>query len=143
MPTFSEWLPPLCDAMIPLLAILLLVAMRRDWRRALPPLLLSIGWVYLVQTLDRSFGLWESFDLDYSSHGAVALAIGTSLAFRGDRWPIITVPLCLIYGALMHHLGYHTVSDMVSTTIVVLPVSVAANVLIGRRETDRPTPAQD
>ncbi len=132
-----------CDAVIPLLAVLLLVTARRDWRRLLPPLLLSLGWVYLWQTVDRSFGAWESFDLDYSSHGAVALAVGTSLAFRGDRWPIITIAICVLYAVLMHSLGYHTVGDMVSTTAVVLPFCIAANVLIDRRKTDRPTPAQD
>lgn len=133
----------LCDSMIPLLALLLVIAAHRNWRRTLPSLLISLGWVFLWQTLDRSFRLWASMGLDYSSHTAVALAVATSLAFRGKQWFAAAATVCVVYAALMRHLEYHTIADMLSTAAVVLPASIAATWFIGRRETARPTPAQD
>jgi hypothetical protein len=143
MPTLSEWMSLLCDAMIPAMAISLALEAYRDWRRVLPPLLLSLGWVYVWQSLDRAFDVWGSFDLDYSSHAAVAMAVGTSLASRSLTWLVITLAWWITYAALMRHLGYHTLGDIASTALIVLPFCALVVRFIGRRETDHPTPAQD
>ena len=124
----------LCNAIIPLLVILLLYAGRRERPlRALARVAASLGWVYALHFADRGFTFWESAGLDFSTHSAVAIAVGTTLAMQGRGWLAATLVLWACYAALMVHLGYHTAADLGTTAAAVFP-GVALCQLIGRRE---------
>lgn len=129
-----------CEAVIPVLAILLAFTSWRDWKRVLPPLLLGLGWFLLWQNLDRAFEIW--WPNDFSSHSAVAIVVGCSLAARGARWAAVTIALWLAYAWMMRELGYHTIVDMVTTLGIMLPFMVGVLWLNGRRGIARPTPSQ-
>lgn len=130
----------LCDAVIPVLVVLLGATSWRDWKRVLPPLLLGLGWFYLWQSLDRAFQIWHPHD--FSSHSAVALVVGCSLAARGVVWAGVTLALWAVYAWMMRELSYHTVTDMVTTAAIMLPFTIGMLWLNGRRGTARPMPSQ-
>ena len=123
----------LCDSIIPLLVALLIYAGRRKRPlRSLARVAASLGWVYALHFADRGFTFWGSADLDFSTHSAVAIAVGTTLAMQGRGWLALTLVLWICYAALMVHLGYHTTADLGTTAVAVLP-GVALCQLIGRR----------
>ena len=124
----------LCGAVIPVQVILLIYAGRRERPlRALARVAASLGWVYALHFADRGLTFWGSADLDFSTHSAVAIAVGTTLAMQGRAWLAVTLVLWACYAALMVRLGYHTAADLGTTALAVFP-GVALCQLIGRRE---------
>ena len=93
------------------------------WARAA----LSIALVYLFAQLDRRLHLWPHFGLDYSTHSGFALAAAISLAFYNRRWLVYLIPLLLFYGALMWALKFHSVADMLTTAILIVPMVSAVH----------------
>ena len=136
----------LCDAIIPLLVGLLLYAGSRERPlRAFARVAASLGWVYALHFADRGFNFWGSADLDFSTHSAVAIAVGTTLAMQGlamqERgWVAATLVVWLCYAGLMVHLGYHTAADIGTTALAAFP-GVAACQSIGRRDPQNGTVA--
>ena len=125
----------LCDLVVPALGVMLVFAGRRQSRAVLIRVTVALAWAYLLHFADRSFGLWDRFGLNYSTHSAVAVAIGTTLAALGRSWLIATLAIGAVYAWLMIHLEYHTVGDIVSTVGINLPVAAAAQILPRHRRT--------
>jgi hypothetical protein len=124
----------LTNLIVPTIAILLIYAGRKQSRALLVRVTIALGWAYLMHFVDRAFGIWREFDLDYSTHTAVAIALGTSLARLGWAWMAAAVALWLTYAMLMIHVGYHTLADILTTAGANLPIAVAAQ-FAGRRQT--------
>ena len=124
----------LCNLVIPALGVLLVYAGRRRSRAVLIRISVALAWAYLLHFVDHVWRIWGHFDLDYSTHTAVAIAIGTTLAALGLPWLMATVALWVSYALLMMNLGYHTLGDIVSTAGINLPVAAAAQ-LLPRRQT--------
>ena len=73
----------------------------------------GLGW------LDRRLGFWPGLGMDYSTHTAVALALGLFLLvqLKHGRWlGLLSLPG---YGVLMGYLGYHSAGDMLSTSAAI------------------------
>jgi len=121
------------NLMIPLLAVLLLAAGRREPRTVLFRLAIALTWAYLLHFTDRSLRLWAGRGLDYSTHTAVAIAVGFTLARLGAAWAVASFAVLLAYAALMVHVGYHSVEDILTTAMVNLPVAMVAQLLPRRR----------
>jgi len=131
----------LCDLAVPVLVVLLIVAgARNDARTTVMRTAASLGWVYLLHFADRAFGLWPRMhaDLDFSTHTAVAIAIGVTLATLGRGWLIATIALWIGYAGMMIHLGYHSPADLGTTTLAVLPGVVLCQ-RIGRARSEAGT----
>jgi len=139
-PHWTRTLDILADAINPALILAVIVAplivRRRDnispsreslpwnfWARAA----FSIALVYGFAQLDRQLHIWPNFGLDYSTHSAIALAAAISLAFYNRRWLVYLIPLLLFYGALMWALKFHTVADMLTTAILIVPLVFAVH----------------
>ncbi len=118
----------LADAVIPILAIVLLVLLIRgtikkeiDWRWWAAALL-GIAAVYIVKAIDDHFHLWKSFGSDYSSHSACTLALLVPLMHLRSLWKTALAAVFVAYAILMIVLKFHTPLDIISTLIVVVPL---------------------
>ena len=89
------------------------------WARTLA----SVVVVYAVMYTDNRLGLWPRLGLDYSTHTAFAVAIITSLAVVSFRWLFFLIPCLIGYAGLMLYLGYHTMVDILTTALVIAPVT--------------------
>lgn len=83
---------------------------------------LSIACVYGVKALDHKLHLWERLSLNYSTHSALAAATVLSLCFlsRSRRAPAIAI--FVAYEVLQMVLGFHSVLDILTTLIAVVPL---------------------
>jgi|TARA_B110000116_G_scaffold270217_1_gene287760 hypothetical protein len=117
----------IADLYTPLLLLTLIILMARsiiatDWQRSrIEFFLLFYGFiiVYGLMLADQLFSIWSSVGLDYSTHTAAALIIVTLLGFFQPSVRKISWCSLLVYVALMRYKNYHTVSDMVTTAIIV------------------------
>ncbi|CAM3176164.1 hypothetical protein [Vibrio rarus] len=85
--------------------------------------LFCIALVYGSMMMDEWLSIWPSFSADYSTHTAIALVFVVHITLKGPRLgQVIAVISLLAYMQLMHHQGYHTYLDMISTLIYLLPM---------------------
>ncbi len=89
------------------------------WARTLA----SVVVVYAIMYIDNRLGLWPLLGLDYSTHTAFAVAIITSLAVVSFRWLFFLIPFLIGYAGLMLYLGYHTMADILTTALVIAPIT--------------------
>lgn len=89
------------------------------WARTLA----SVVVVYAIMYTDNRVGLWPRLGLDYSTHTAFAVAIITSLAVVSFRWLFFLIPCLIGYAGLMLYLGYHTMADILTTAVVIAPIT--------------------
>lgn len=126
MPTY-ETLDQIADAYIPLLAIIsfgliLYPLFRARWRLCglrLFTLFMLLFVAYGLMFLDRQFQIWPRFNLDYSTHTAVALVLVAFLAGNAPRFTLPLIASFVAYLILMLYQGYHPVSDIVVTGLAV------------------------
>ncbi len=85
----------------------------------------SLVYIYLLMWIDRSLGIWQAMDWDYSTHTAFALVFVMYLARISLVALLVSgLSLCL-YAGLMMYLHYHSLVDILSTTFAVAPVVYA------------------
>lgn len=85
---------------------------------------------YGLMFFDGRFKVWLAFGLDYSTHTAVAIGLVTLLIFNAPRLTILWISSLTGYVLLMLHQQYHTVSDIVTTGIVVsIPIALVLTYL--------------
>lgn len=126
MPSY-ETLDAIADAYNPLLALvsLLLIAarvFRTRWKLAgvgmagfMAVALVSYGLMFL----DRHLGIWPAFGLDYSTHTATAFGLVILLSIEARRLAALWSISFICYVLLMLYQRYHTVTDVVTTAVVV------------------------
>ena len=76
---------------------------------------------YGLMYADAKLELWSRLSLDYSTHTALSLSL---VIWIVARWPIARVlwwSSWALYLALMVYQRYHTVTDIVTTIIVIAP----------------------
>ena len=121
-------LDTIADAYVPALALFSLLWVSKsvfiqEWKSAVGQvcllsyvLVVAYGWMLI----DNRFGIWPSYGHDYSTHTAVALGLACFLlCMPKPQWQLILFSLAS-YGLLMFYQQYHTVADMVSTSVVVI-----------------------
>jgi hypothetical protein len=128
-----ENLDRIADAYNPILAaVWLLLVCRtflfRGWRAGLIQTGLGVGTLliaYGLMWLDNAFGFWPALGLDYSTHTAVAFALGASIFAIARPCRLAVAVTLAAYVLLMLYQQYHSVGDIVST-LLVLAVPVCA-----------------
>ncbi|SKC31483.1 hypothetical protein CZ809_00961 [Photobacterium piscicola] len=127
--TFEQW-AFVADIYTPMIVIICVISMVQLGREqgmrsglfALSGVLLSTAFIYAVMFFDNALGIWPAFNLDYSTHTAIALVfIGYFLVYTPKlrRGMVLSM---VGYAALMMYLKYHTLSDIITTTACVMPV---------------------
>ena len=82
---------------------------------------------YLIMWLDNHLEIWPSISLDYSTHSSVAFSLVYFLIHKRDsRNPasIGIIVSLVFYYLLVLYQQYHTVLDIVSTLVVVIPLII-------------------
>ena len=106
-----------------LLAVLVIGVRRGAWGgRAWLASLLCVVVVYLVKAVEKHFGIWESFNSDYSTHSALAVALVISLCVLERPRRALALGVFVAYEILIVLLGFHSILDIVSTLLVVVPL---------------------
>lgn len=134
-----ELLDTIADSYNPLLALACLVFAviyfragdRLAWLKGLS----GIVAAYSIMFLDKAANLWESVSLDYSTHSAVALVLIFFLVHKRSFQNLMTLVFIgslAAYYCLEVYQNYHTVADIVSTFIVVAPVTALIYWAMGR-----------
>ena len=135
-----ENLDRIADAFVPAQAIaaLLLALAHLARRRFLLVgklfVLFAIGLVlvYGMMFADNRFGFWPAFGLDYSTHGSVALMLTAVLIVAWRRFWWLWCGLVLAYLGLCLYQRYHTVADIATTALYLVPLHlVVARIVFG------------
>ncbi len=128
-----ENLDRIADSYIPTLAviwaILLCIALfRMRWRLTVYQMSLAAACLciaYGLMWVDNRLQIWPSLGMDYSTHTAVALALGVCICFRMRKsCPAIYASL-IAYICLMLYQQYHSLFDIITTAVVVGGLSSA------------------
>jgi hypothetical protein len=87
--------------------------------------LVSVALVYIIRYASHASGHWLWAGVRYSTHTAVAISLGVTLAaiLRLVFLPAVAAVVCG-YLWLITVLAYHTAGDVCSTAAVILPLSV-------------------
>jgi hypothetical protein len=122
-----ETLDAIADAYNPLLALIALAFIARSlfqsqWKvsgiRLMAFIMIAIV-AYGLMFLDHQYHLWGYWELDYSTHSAVALGLVLLLSFISPRFVMLWTISFVGYALLMLYQRYHTVPDILTTGIVV------------------------
>lgn len=124
----------ICDLYNPLLLIIsvLLIYKQKERFQSIVFFLWVIIVAYGLMFVDIQLGLWKKFSLDYSTHTATAVGM---IVFIGVlvkaliRIAVLVFSLVL-YAVLMKVLGYHGYWDVITTTVVVVPLVLIGFTLI-------------
>ena len=129
MPTYQQ-LDVIADSYIPALFVISVFVFARDifklgFKRnfvQLSSIILSIIIVYAVMAIDNNFKIWPAFDLDYSTHTAFSLVFVVYLSSRSKALLALSTLSFLFYVLLMIYQKYHTIADIVSTSVFLIPI---------------------
>jgi hypothetical protein len=93
---------------------------------------MSMAAMYLLAWIDNSLRLWPAFGLDYSGHTGFATVLLASIVLWHRRLLIPSILALCAYAGLMLYQKYHSVADIVTTLIVIMPITVAAHIAADR-----------
>ncbi len=83
---------------------------------------LVVAFAYVWQHFEREYRWWElAWDVTFSTHTAVHVAILSCLWQFGTRWRVASVVIGLAYALLMVYRHYHRPSDIALTAVAMLP----------------------
>jgi hypothetical protein len=121
----------IADLYTPLLAFMVFYYFRKT-RKSLQKqqaivIVTALAVVYLLMIIDAYFSIWLSLGMDYSTHTAIALVFVVVLSHRSFLHLIIASFSLVLYGLLMRYLKYHSIVDVLSTVLVLLPIFILLN----------------
>lgn len=125
-----EQLDLIADAYTPLLLMLTLFSMAINAMRqgvnqtigSVVALVFGVMIVYTVMFVDIALNLWPYFGSDYSTHTAIALVFVSYFSLKSKPQMMAAIVSLVAYFALMVYQQYHTVLDILSTSLIMLPV---------------------
>jgi len=97
----------------------------------------SMAAMYAIAWVDRAVGLWSAFRLDYSGHTGFAAVLVFSLFAWNRRLGTVLVIVLAGYIALMLYQEYHTIADILTTALVIVPLTLAIHLLGSTTERQR------
>ena len=120
----------IADSYIPALFIMSVLVLALDMFRYgikskfrdLISIIVAIVIVYLVMALDNYLEIWPILNLDYSTHSALSLVFVMYLSSKNKTLLFLSVASFLFYILLMLYQKYHTIADIVSTCVVLMPL---------------------
>ncbi|ERB63041.1 hypothetical protein G3U99_12320 [Vibrio coralliilyticus OCN008] len=127
--TYEQW-DAIADAYIPLIGCISLITILsvgfrsglRTGTKQLLATLVSTLYIYALMFADNYFQIWPSFGMDYSTHTALALVFVTYLFSHSKALKWVSVASMIAYAILMMYQHYHTLADIITTALCVLPV---------------------
>jgi len=126
---YEQW-DAVADSYIPILFLISLVVVavlarqrgRATLKRYLLYFGLSLTTCYGLMFIDKSLGIWPRVGLDYSTHTALALVFAVFICKEREVWSGLAVSASFVaYAALMVYQHYHSIADIATTAVAVLP----------------------
>ncbi|WP_298772686.1 hypothetical protein [uncultured Shewanella sp.] len=126
--TYQEW-DFIADTYIPLLGVYFVISVvkisrNRGWinvKQSIVGIIVSIGFIYGLMWLDDTMNIWPRFGLDYSTHTALALVFMVYFSRQSTTKFILATSSMLLYCLLMVYQQYHSIMDILTTSIMTLP----------------------
>ena len=144
MLTYKQW-DTIADAYIPTLALIYFVLIgykmyQRQYKLVLTHIVVTLLCgvvVYGFMFLDNAIHIWPRFNLDYSTHTALALVFVQSI---WQITPNAKKPLKLLlvlsfvnYLLLMKWMNYHSELDMLTTILALIPFFITLSILLKKK----------
>lgn len=95
---------------------------------------LCVAIVYIVKSIDSKLHIWESAHLNYSTHSALAAVLVLSICFLDRARRALAIGFLLTYEVLQMLLGFHSLLDILSTLLVIAPITWLCLSRIGARQ---------
>ncbi|WP_305842902.1 hypothetical protein [Photobacterium leiognathi] len=127
--TYQQW-AFIADVYTPMIALSCFISILRVMMKGnvqqgfirLGLVVLSTLFIYGVMFLDNALHIWPAFGLDYSTHTAIALVFVAYFIVYQSRLMHLMVISMFSYALIMVHQHYHTVADILTTAVFILPV---------------------
>lgn len=124
--TGYEIIDTICDSVNPILffsavGVGIAVLVKKNYKKAGVVFGLLFGGLLLVYGtlfVDTKLKIWESFGGDYSTHTAFAIAACIAIS-AGTHWVKWLIGVFCLYVVAMLYQQYHSVLDIVTTTLVI------------------------
>lgn len=123
--TYEQW-DVIADSVNPLLAVATIVLpflMPSNYRGGrvafYATTLCSMAAMYALGWLDQTWGLWKTFELDFSTHSGFAAVLVLSMLLWDKAAGVIGGAVFIAYAVLMLYQQYHSVADILSTLLFV------------------------
>ncbi|WP_422767868.1 hypothetical protein ACOX9X_20230 [Photobacterium leiognathi subsp. mandapamensis] len=126
--TYQQW-AFIADVYTPMIALACFISILRVMMKGnvqqgfirLGLVVLSTLFIYGVMFLDNVLHIWPAFGLDYSTHTAIALVFVAYFIVYKSRLMHLMVISMFSYALIMVHQHYHTVADILTTLVFILP----------------------
>ncbi|MCL1122918.1 hypothetical protein [Shewanella surugensis] len=126
--TYQEW-DFIADSYIPALGLVFIIfAFKKvsiyGWHSQayeVLGVLISVMLIYGIMFIDNVFNIWPRLGLDYSTHTALSLVFVTHFSLQSKNQRLIASLSMILYIILMIYQKYHTLLDIFTTSIIVLP----------------------
>ncbi|WP_318438935.1 hypothetical protein [Photobacterium leiognathi] len=127
--TYQQW-ALIADIYTPVIALVCFISILRVMLKGsmqqglirLGLVILSTIFIYTMMFIDNILHIWPAFGLDYSTHTAIALVFVAYFIVYKSRLMHLMVISMFSYALIMVHQHYHTVADILTTTVFILPV---------------------
>ncbi|KJF91914.1 hypothetical protein CTM94_01845 [Photobacterium leiognathi] len=127
--TYQQW-ALIADIYTPVIALVCFISILRVMLKGsmqqglmrLVLVILSTIFIYTMMFIDNILHIWPAFGLDYSTHTAIALVFVAYFIVYKSRLMHLIVISMFSYALIMVHQHYHTVADILTTTVFILPV---------------------
>ena len=137
-----EILDTIADSVNPALFLITLIVIgktmvSRRWRLAgmqVLSMLAGLFFAYGLMMTDNRLKIWPAFGLDYSTHTAVAILLVVFLTIYVKKFTTLWIGILLAYFVLILYQKYHSLSDILTTSLAVTaPIALAMWYLRSRR----------
>ena len=119
----------IADATNPLLGIALIVGLILLWQRdknncsrIFIAAIVSIVLIQLIRVTEAHYDVWAHWAMNFSTHAAMTIAFCVPLALLWKRLWWLFLAIFIVYDALMMLLAFHSLADIITTTLVILPL---------------------
>lgn len=136
----------LADATNPLLGVALIVGLILLWRRDKSncariffAALISIVLIQLIhQLFEIRYDVWGHGGMNFSTHAAMTIALCIPLVLLWKRLWWLFLLIFIAYDALMMMLAFHSLGDIITTTIVIFPLCLLCHFVAQRKRAIAP-----
>jgi hypothetical protein len=120
------------NATNPLLGIALIVALFLLWQQNKPyatgiflATIVSIVFINIIRVGEAHYDIWSRWGMNFSTHAAMTIAFCVPLALIWQKRWWLFLAIFIAYDALMMMLLFHSLADIITTTIVIFPICAA------------------
>jgi hypothetical protein len=100
---------------------------RNEQAQPLIKLACSLFIIYAIMLLDNIFNIWPYYKLDYSTHSAFVIVFSLQIYYLKKHLLSLLILLLISYFCVMKILNYHCFADIISTTLIILPLLIKIN----------------